>query len=150
MDGVLCDSEPYWAAAVIEMFRRRYGLAVTREEFLPFVGAGDDRFISGAAEARGVTVELETDRARAYEIYVDLIRGRMLPIRGVREFLSHARGAGLRLAVATGSGRGPREDACVGPSAALRSLLTAMPGRTAGPAFSNSRVAAGPSNNPDH
>jgi HAD superfamily hydrolase (TIGR01509 family) len=110
MDGVLCDSEPYWAAAVIEMFRRRYGLAVAREEFLPFVGAGDDRFISGAAELHGVTADLAIDRTLAYEIYVEVIRDAMPPIRGVREFLSDARRAGLLLAVATGSGR-PKLDA---------------------------------------
>ena len=110
MDGVLCDSEPYWAAAVIEMFRRRYGLAVARDEFLPFVGAGDDRFISGSAELHGVTADLAVDRTLAYEIYVDVIKDTMPPIRGVREFLSDARGAGLRLAVATGSGR-PKLDA---------------------------------------
>ncbi len=110
MDGVLCDSEPYWAAAVAEMLRSRYGLELAREDFAPFVGAGDDRFISGAAEARGVTVDLANDRARAYEIYVELIRGRMPAIGGVREFLVDARGAGLRLAVATGSGR-PKLDA---------------------------------------
>ena len=40
MDGVLCDSEPYWAAAVAEMLRSRYGLAVAREDFAPFIGAG--------------------------------------------------------------------------------------------------------------
>jgi HAD superfamily hydrolase (TIGR01509 family) len=95
---------------VAEMLRSRYGLALAREDFSPFIGAGDDRFISGAAEARGVTVDLAIDRARAYEIYLELIRGRMPPIGGVREFLSDARGAGLRLAVATGSGR-PKLDA---------------------------------------
>ncbi len=110
MDGVLCDSEPYWAAAVAEMLRRRYGLAVARDDFAPFIGAGDDRFISGGAEAHGVTVDLATDRALAYEIYVELIRGTMPPIAGVREFLSGARDAGLLLAVATGSGR-PKLDA---------------------------------------
>jgi cytidine deaminase len=110
MDGVLCDSEPYWAAAVIEMFRRRYGLAVPREDFLPFVGAGDDRFISGAAELHGVTADLPIDRTLAYQIYVEEIKDTMPPIRGVREFLAEARSAGLALAVATGSGR-PKLDA---------------------------------------
>jgi beta-phosphoglucomutase len=105
MDGVLCDSEPYWAAAATEMFRRSYGLAIPREDFLPFVGAGDDRFLSGAAEAHGITADLAVDKALTYEIYLELIRGTMPPIRGVIEFLSDAREAGLLLAVATGSGR---------------------------------------------
>ena len=38
MDGVLCDSEPFIAAAAAEALRRRYGIIVTHEDFLPFVG----------------------------------------------------------------------------------------------------------------
>jgi HAD superfamily hydrolase (TIGR01509 family) len=105
MDGVLCDSEPFIAAAAAEALRRRYGIAVAREDFLPFVGAGDDRFISGAAEAHGVAADLAVDKPLTYEIYLELIRGSLQAVRGVREFLAEARAAGLRLAVATGSDR---------------------------------------------
>ena len=105
MDGVLCDSEPFIAAATGEMLRRRYGIAVTRADFLPFVGAGEDRFISGAAERYGVTVDLAIDKPLTYEIYLDLIRGALQPIDGAREFLAVARAAGLRLALATSSDR---------------------------------------------
>ncbi len=105
MDGVLCDSEPFIAAAAAEMLRRRYGVAVTREEFLPFVGAGEDRFISGVAERHGVVVDLAIDKPLTYEIYLELIRGSLQPIAGAREFLAVAHAAGLRLALATSSGR---------------------------------------------
>jgi len=105
MDGVLCDSEPFIAAAAAEALRRRYGIAVTREEFLPFVGAGDDRFITGAAALHGVTADLAVDKALTYEIYLELIRVSLQPVAGVGAFLAAARSAGLRLAVATGSDR---------------------------------------------
>jgi beta-phosphoglucomutase len=105
MDGVLCDSEPFIAAAAAEMLRRRYGITVAREDFLPFVGAGDDRFISGAAGRHGVTVDLAVDKPLTYEIYLELIGASLRPIDGVREFLAGARAAGLRLALATGSDR---------------------------------------------
>lgn len=105
MDGVLCDSEPFIAAAAGEMLRRRYGIVATRADFLPFVGAGEDRFISGAAERHGVTVDLAIDKPLTYEIYLDLIRGALQPIDGAREFLAVARAAGLRLALATSSDR---------------------------------------------
>lgn len=105
MDGVLCDSEPFIAAAAAKMLRRRYGVAVTREEFLPFVGAGEDRFISGVAERHGVVVDLAIDKPLTYEIYLELIRGSLQPIAGAREFLAVAHAAGLRLALATSSGR---------------------------------------------
>jgi beta-phosphoglucomutase len=105
MDGVLCDSEPFIAAAAAEALRRRYGIAVPREDFLPFVGAGDDRFIAGAAEAHGVTADLAIDKPLTYEIYLELIAVSLRAVGGVHEFLAEARAAGLRLAVATGSDR---------------------------------------------
>ena len=105
MDGVLCDSEPFIAAAAAEALRRRYGIVVTHGDFLPFVGAGDDRFITGAAALHGVSVDLAVDKALTYEIYLELIAISLQPVAGVHAFLAEARAAGLRLAVATGSDR---------------------------------------------
>jgi len=105
MDGVLCDSEPFIAAAAAEALRRRYGITVAREDFLPFVGSGEDRFISGAAARHGVTADIAIDKPLTYEIYLELIPGSLQPVHGVHEFLAEARAAGLRLAVATGSDR---------------------------------------------
>ena len=54
MDGVLCDSEPFIAAAAIRMFKERYGTDVTTEDFKPFVGTGEDRFLAArGAGGRG-------------------------------------------------------------------------------------------------
>jgi HAD superfamily hydrolase (TIGR01509 family) len=105
MDGVLCDSEPFIAAAAAEALRRRYGISVTRADFLPFVGAGEDAFIGGAAARHGVTVDLAIDKPLTYEVYLELIRGSLRPIEGAREFIAEARAAGLRLALATSSDR---------------------------------------------
>jgi HAD superfamily hydrolase (TIGR01509 family) len=105
MDGVLCDSEPIIAAAAAEALRRRYGIAATRADFLPFVGAGEDRFISGAAERYGVTVDLAIDKPLTYEIYLEMIPGSLRAIAGARDFVAGARSAGLRLALATSSDR---------------------------------------------
>ncbi|MDQ1323637.1 MAG: hypothetical protein QG587_972, partial [Chloroflexota bacterium] len=93
MDGVLCDSEPFIAAAAAEALRRRYGITVAREDFLPFVGAGDDRFITGAAALHGVTVDLAVDKALTYEIYLELIAVSLQPVAGVHAFLDEARAA---------------------------------------------------------
>lgn len=105
MDGVLCDSEPFIAAAAAEMLRRRYGITATRDDFLPFVGAGEDRFISGAAERHGVAVDLAIDKPLTYEIYLEMIPGALQAIVGARDFVAGARSAGLRLALATSSDR---------------------------------------------
>jgi beta-phosphoglucomutase len=105
MDGVLCDSEPFIAAAAGEALRRRYGIPVVREDFAPFVGAGDDRFIAGAAAKHGVTADIPIDKALTYEIYVELVRRDLEEVPGARAFVAALRAAGLALAVATGSDR---------------------------------------------
>ncbi len=105
LDGTLCDSEPFIAAAAAEALRRRYGIAVAIADFAPFVGAGDDRFISGAAATHGVTADLAIDKPLTYQVYLELIPGALQPIAGVHAFLGRLRASGLRLALATGSDR---------------------------------------------
>jgi len=105
MDGVLCDSEPLICAAAREMFRRRHGVEVLPEDFLPFVGAGENRYLGGVAEKHGVRLDLEADKALTYEIYLELIRGHLEPLPGVRRFVERCRRAGLKLAVATSTDR---------------------------------------------
>ena len=105
LDGTLCDSEPFIAAAAAEALRRRYGVSVAREDFAPFVGAGDDRFISGGAAVHGVTADLAVDKPLTYEVYLELIPGALQPVAGVHAFLDRLRAAGLRIALATGSDR---------------------------------------------
>jgi HAD superfamily hydrolase (TIGR01509 family) len=103
LDGVLCDSEPFIAAAASEALRRRYGLVLTTADFAPFVGAGDDRFIAGTAEAHGVTADLAIDKPLTYAIFLELIQGALQPIPGGAAFLAVLRSAGLRIALATGA-----------------------------------------------
>jgi beta-phosphoglucomutase len=105
LDGTLCDSEPFIAAAAAEALRRRYGIVVATEEFAPFVGAGDDRYISGAAAGHGVTADLAIDKPLTYAVYLELIPGALRPIPGAHAFLAELCSAGLRLALATGSDR---------------------------------------------
>ncbi|MCX8014115.1 MAG: HAD family phosphatase, partial [Rectinema sp.] len=47
MDGVLVDSERLIAESAVRMFQQRYGLTVSHEDFIPFVGAGENRYIGG-------------------------------------------------------------------------------------------------------
>ncbi|WP_435009070.1 HAD-IA family hydrolase [Tundrisphaera lichenicola] len=100
MDGVLVDSEPFIAEAAIRMFAEK-GFPLVPEDFHPFVGMGEDRFIGGPAEARGIPLDPARDKARTYSIYLELIRGRLHPLPGVREFVARCRERGLRLAVAS-------------------------------------------------
>lgn len=101
MDGVLCDSEPFICEAAMRMFAERHHLQVRPEDFLPFVGAGEDRYLGGVAERYGIAWNLEADKMRTYQIYLEIIRGRLRALNGAHEFIARCRGLGIRLAVAT-------------------------------------------------
>jgi HAD superfamily hydrolase (TIGR01509 family) len=105
MDGVLCESEPFIAEAACRMFAETYDVQVGPEDFLPFVGMGEDRFLGGVAEKFGVTLTLPRDKQRTYEIYLEIIRGRLQPVRGAHEFVAECRRQGLKLALATSADR---------------------------------------------
>jgi beta-phosphoglucomutase len=100
MDGVLVLSEPLLAQSAIQMFGEK-GYTVERDEFRPFLGMGEDRFIGGVAEARGIPLEPERDKARTYAIYLDLIKGRLKALPGVRDYVDGCRRRGLAIAVAS-------------------------------------------------
>jgi HAD superfamily hydrolase (TIGR01509 family) len=105
MDGVLCDSEPFICEAACRMFAENHRIKVSPEDFIPFVGTGENRYLGGVAEKHGVTLDLERDKRRTYEIYIEIIRGRLEPLPGAREFIADCRRRGLKLAVATSADR---------------------------------------------
>lgn len=100
MDGVIIDSEPFICEAAVRMFAER-GVTVRPEDFEPFVGMGEDRYIGGVAEAHGVRLDTQAAKARTYEIYAEIIRGALRPLPGVREFLEEVDRRSLRVALAT-------------------------------------------------
>ena len=100
VDGVLLDSEPFICKAAMMMFAER-GLIVQPEDFLPFVGAGEDRFIGGVAEKYNFPLKLQTDKKRTYEIYLEIIRGQLHPLEGTLAFLKSCRKSGKKMALAT-------------------------------------------------
>ena len=102
MDGVLVNSESFIADAAIAMFAEK-GYHVGVEEFRPFIGTGEDRFIGGVAERRGIRLDPARDKARTYEIYLRLIRGRLQPLPGARDFVEACRAKGIAIAVASGA-----------------------------------------------
>ena len=104
MDGVLVNSEPLINAAAIAMFREK-GLVVQPEDFLPFVGAGEDRYIGGVAEKYEFPLDLPQAKKRTYEIYLDLVPTQLEAFPGVHALVQACRQAGLRVAVASGTDR---------------------------------------------
>jgi HAD superfamily hydrolase (TIGR01509 family) len=104
MDGVLTDSEPLINAAAIAMFREQ-GLAVEPEDFRPFVGAGEDRYIGGVAEKYCFPLDLPAAKRRTYEIYLELVPARLKAFPGAQALVAACRQAGLRVAVASSADR---------------------------------------------
>lgn len=104
MDGVLVDSEALINAAAIAMFSEK-GLTVQPEDFLPFVGAGEDRYIGGVAEGYDFPLDMPSAKKRTYEIYLDLLPSRLEVFPGAVNLVTECRRAGLRLAVASSADR---------------------------------------------
>ena len=100
MDGVLVDSEAYIRQAAMAMFAGK-GHPVSAEDFLPFTGMGENRYLGGVAEKYSIPFDLERDKARTYEIYARLVKGKLNPLDGVHEFIKTCRDRGLKLAVAS-------------------------------------------------
>lgn len=104
MDGVLVDSEAYICKASILMFRE-LGVEVSPEDFHPFIGTGENRYIGGVAEKYNLQVDIEKVKSRTYEIYSELVKGKLEPLPGVYEFIAKCRNKGFRLALATSTDR---------------------------------------------
>lgn len=100
MDGVLLDSEKYICQSGIAMFSEK-GYLVQAEDFLEFTGMGENRYLGGVAEKHGIPFELERDKARTYEIYGEMVAGKLFPFDGVLEFIEKCKILGLKMAVAS-------------------------------------------------
>jgi HAD superfamily hydrolase (TIGR01509 family) len=100
MDGVLVDSERFIAKAATIMFEE-LGVKVNPEDFHPFVGTGENRYIGGVAEKYGIKVDLPKVKARTYEIFGEIARKNLFPLPGAGEFIDRCRIRGLKMALAT-------------------------------------------------
>ena len=94
MDGVLCDSEEFIAMAAIRMFKQTYGVEVTVDDFTPFVGAGENRYIGGVAKKYGIDWNQERDKAETYRLYGECVKGNLQALPGVKAFIEEARAEG--------------------------------------------------------
>jgi HAD superfamily hydrolase (TIGR01509 family) len=104
MDGVLTDSEPLINRAAITMFAEK-GLKVMPEDFSPFVGTGEDRYIGGVAQKYKFPLNLPGAKKRTYEIYLDLVPQHLEVFPGAQELVALSHCAGLRTAVASSADR---------------------------------------------
>jgi HAD superfamily hydrolase (TIGR01509 family) len=100
MDGVLTDSEPLINAAAVAMFKEQ-GLVVQPEDFLPFVGTGENRYLGGVADQYRFPIVITEAKKRTYEIYLELAPKRLAAFPGAVELVRACQAAGLKVAVAS-------------------------------------------------
>lgn len=100
MDGVLTDSEPLICEAAIAMFQE-FGLRVQAEDFVPFIGTGENRYLGGVAEKYGFAVDIPRAKKRTYEIYLALAPTKLRAFPGARDFVLACRRAGYKTALAS-------------------------------------------------
>jgi len=100
MDGVLVDSEEFIFEATKMMFAE-HGISVKKEDALPFVGTGENSYISGIGLHNGFRVDIERDKARTYQLYEQIASAKLNALPGVSEFISNCAYKGLKMAVAS-------------------------------------------------
>jgi beta-phosphoglucomutase len=100
MDGVLTDSEPLINAAAIAMFKE-LGLVVQPEDFHPFVGTGENRYLGGVAEQYRFPLDIPAAKKRTYEIYLERVPAQLRAFPGAVELARAAKQRGLKIAVAS-------------------------------------------------
>jgi beta-phosphoglucomutase len=103
MDGVLVDSEPIINAAAIRALAE-FGIQARPEDFEPFVGAGEDRYVGGVAELHGQAYVLEM-KHRTYEWYLKLLPGMGRAFPGARQLVELLHEQGIACAVASSADR---------------------------------------------
>jgi HAD superfamily hydrolase (TIGR01509 family) len=82
------------------MFREK-GLEVHLEDFRPFVGTGENRYLSGVAERYGFSLDIPAAKKRTYEIYLDLVPQHLQAFPGAQRLVHACRRAGLKTALAS-------------------------------------------------
>lgn len=103
MDGVLIDSEALMARAGI-LALREFGIEAVSEDFLPFVGRGEDKYIGGVAEKHGVRYDTAM-KDRAYDYYGQMVAAEATVPADTLPTLKALHARGIRMAVCSSADR---------------------------------------------
>ena len=101
MDGVLVDSEELTYIAAIEMLKER-GADACKEDFIPFIGAGDIAYLGGAAGRHGLCYDPEMSVV-TYAKYEKLVSEHDIAYKNTVKTVKELKAMGLKLAVCTSS-----------------------------------------------
>ena len=103
MDGVLVDSEPIIKAAAIRALAE-FGIQARPEDFEPFVGTGEDRYVGGVAELHGQTY-VAAMKHRTYDWFLKLLPDMGKAFPGAKDLIESLRARGIPCAVASSADR---------------------------------------------
>jgi beta-phosphoglucomutase len=104
MDGVIVDSEKFICNAASLMFEE-YGFKVIPDDFLPFIGMGEIKYLGGVAEKYEFKADIDKIKSRTYQIYEQIISNKLKILPGVIEFITKCKERDLCLALATSADR---------------------------------------------
>lgn len=97
MDGVLIESEFLMRHSAIQALAD-YGITAKHEDFLPFTGMGEDKFVGGVAEKYGHKYEFAM-KELSYDYYGQQVKEMTEIPEGIKEMLTTLHEKGLILAV---------------------------------------------------
>ena len=103
MDGVLIDSEALMARAGI-LALREFGIEAVSEDFLPFVGRGEDKYIGGVAEKHGVRYDTAM-KDRAYDYYGQMVAAEATVPADTLPTLKALHARGIKMAICSSADR---------------------------------------------
>jgi beta-phosphoglucomutase len=105
MDGVLADTEGPIAQATMKVYQDLYGITLTPQDFVPFIGTGAVRYTEGPAKKLGIEIDLERALEERTRNFFDIIHaGDNIAFPGVHALLDAAHEhPGWLLALATSS-----------------------------------------------
>ena len=103
MDGVLIDSEALMARAGI-LALREFGIEAVSEDFLPFVGRGEDKYIGGVVEKHGVRYDTAM-KDRAYDYYGQMVAAEATVPADTLPTLKALHARGIKMAVCSSADR---------------------------------------------
>ncbi len=99
MDGVLVRSAPVTIHAA-QIILEEYGVAAEPSEFVPFIGAGEARFIGGVAEAHGIPYE-PVMKEKLNQKYAEIVADELPPYPSGKKVLEELRKQGVKFALAS-------------------------------------------------
>ena len=100
MDGVIVDNHIWHFRAWVE-FGKRHGLEITQESFNRYFGSTNQVVLNALFGDKITDTDIETLGKQKEEIYRALYKPYIEPVKGLKDFLQYAAGAGIPMAVAT-------------------------------------------------